>query len=175
MRGPPEVMSPWVEPALASVALIFVGIAQVRWQYAGGRVRAFRCRRTLGRSACDAKRARFRASQWWPPPTKVCATTLIVVEPQATPAELLSQNTILFAKVVDDLQLTFVYVAGDGDQHESEWIQHSRHVGYYPSRALESRREFKWIQHSDHTGDNSRNRDDEASSCRDARQNRDCR
>jgi hypothetical protein len=51
------------------------------------------------------------------------------VEAQAAPVELLSQNRILFAKIVDDLQLTLVHPAGGGDQHEPEWIQHSQHVG----------------------------------------------
>ena len=36
---------------------------------------------------------------------------------------MLSQNTIFFAKIVDDLQLTLVHPAGDGDQHEPKRIQ----------------------------------------------------
>jgi len=48
---------------------------------------------------------------------------------KAAPVELLSQNTIFFAKIVDDLQLRLVHPAGDRDQHEPEWIQHSRQVG----------------------------------------------
>jgi hypothetical protein len=43
---------------------------------------------------------------------------------QAAPAELLSQNTIFFAKIGDDPQLTLIHPAGNSDQHEPEWIQH---------------------------------------------------
>jgi hypothetical protein len=46
-----------------------------------------------------------------------------------TPAELLSQNTIFYAKMGDEPQLTLIHPAGDSDHHEPEWIQHSRHVG----------------------------------------------
>jgi hypothetical protein len=60
------------------------------------------------------------------------STPLVVVEAYAVPAELLSQNAIFFAKIVDDQQLTLVHPAGDGDQHEPKWIQHSRHVGLPP-------------------------------------------
>jgi hypothetical protein len=56
-------------------------------------------------------------------------TALVVVDPQPAPTELLSQNTIFFAKVVDDLQLTLVHPSGDGGQHKPEWIQYSPHVG----------------------------------------------
>lgn len=31
-----------------------------------------------------------------------------------------------------------VHPAGDGDQHEPEWIQHSRHVVYYPNHAVKN-------------------------------------
>jgi hypothetical protein len=52
---------------------------------------------------------------------------LVIVEPHPLPAELLAKNPVLLAKVIDDLQLVLVHPPGDGDQHEPEWIQDSRH------------------------------------------------
>ena len=40
---------------------------------------------------------------------------------------LLAEDTILFPKVVNNLQLALIHPPGEGDQHEPEWIQDSRH------------------------------------------------
>src|SRR5215467_10823913 len=50
---------------------------------------------------------------------------LIVIQAQSPAAELLSKNSILLAKVINDLQLVLVHPAGDGDQQESEWVKDS--------------------------------------------------
>ena len=55
------------------------------------------------------------------------ATALVVIESHSTPSELLAKNPVLLAKVIDDLQLVLVHPPADGDQHEAEWIQDSRH------------------------------------------------
>ena len=43
-------------------------------------------------------------------------------------AELLAKNPVLLAKIIDDLQLALVHPPGDGDHHEPERIQDSRHI-----------------------------------------------
>jgi hypothetical protein len=47
---------------------------------------------------------------------------LVIVEPQSSSAELLSQNAILLVKVVNDLQVALVHPPGDGNQHKPEGI-----------------------------------------------------
>jgi hypothetical protein len=56
---------------------------------------------------------------------RVCAPTFslspptagaIVVQPEPPIAELLAKNPILFAKVVNDVQLTLIHPSGDRDQ-----------------------------------------------------------
>jgi hypothetical protein len=61
---------------------------------------------------------------------------LVVVESQSTSAELLAENPVLLAKVMDDLQLALVPPAGDRDQHEPEWVQDSWHLVSLWSRAV---------------------------------------
>jgi hypothetical protein len=53
---------------------------------------------------------------------------LAVVEQQALFIELLSKNAVLFAQVVNHLQLALVNPPRDGDQHEPKRIQGSRHL-----------------------------------------------
>jgi hypothetical protein len=41
---------------------------------------------------------------------------LVIVQPQPPLTELFAQNTILFAKAVNDLQLALIHPTGNGDQ-----------------------------------------------------------
>src|SRR6059058_4115310 len=62
-------------------------------------------------------------------------------------------NAVLFAKVVNDLQLALVHPPGYGDQHEPERIQGSRHLVSSLSPTLiprgKNQRECKQIQFPD--------------------------
>src|SRR5262249_39352930 len=59
-------------------------------------------------------------------------TALVVAQTEPAPAQLLAEDAILLAKVIDDLQLLMIHPAGDGDQHESERIQRLRHrIAHY--------------------------------------------
>jgi hypothetical protein len=53
---------------------------------------------------------------------------LIIVQPQPPSPELLAQNTVLFAKVVNDLQLAVIHPPGNRDQNEPKWVQDSAHL-----------------------------------------------
>jgi len=48
---------------------------------------------------------------------------------------------ILFAEVINDLQLPLVHPAGDGNQQESEWVKHSLGLQSSLSRARNCARE----------------------------------
>jgi len=52
---------------------------------------------------------------------------LVIAQTEPTSAQLLAQDAVLFAKVVDDLQLVLIHPAGDGDQYEAEGIQRLQH------------------------------------------------
>src|SRR5215831_6578304 len=54
------------------------------------------------------------------------SAALVVIEAHSPVAELLSKNTILLAKIINDLQLALVHPAGDRDQQESEWVKDCR-------------------------------------------------
>lgn len=54
-------------------------------------------------------------------------TALVVVQTEAPTTELLAENPIFLAKVVNDLQLRLVHPSGNGDQHEPEGLQDRRH------------------------------------------------
>jgi hypothetical protein len=56
------------------------------------------------------------------------STALFIVQAQPSIAELFAKNPVLLAKVINYLYLLFVHPAGDGDQHEPEWIQDSWHL-----------------------------------------------
>ena len=43
---------------------------------------------------------------------------LVVIEPHPLPAELLAQNPVLLAQVINDLQLVLVHPPGNGDQQK---------------------------------------------------------
>jgi hypothetical protein len=77
-------------------------------------------------------------------------------EPHSPSVELLANNPVLLARVIDDLQLTSVHPPADGDQHEPEWTQDSRHLVSSFSRTLKTaemnQRHFKQIPFPDHTG-----------------------
>src|SRR5215467_7974950 len=51
------------------------------------------------------------------------STALIVVKPKPTWAELLAQNPVLLAQVIDDLVFPLVHPSGHGDQHETKRIR----------------------------------------------------
>jgi hypothetical protein len=53
------------------------------------------------------------------------SAAVFVIEAHSPAAELLSKNTILLAKVINDVQLALVHPAGDSDQKESEWVKGS--------------------------------------------------
>jgi hypothetical protein len=84
------------------------------------------------------------------------STALVVIEPQSAPTQLLAKNPVLLAEVIQALPLALVHPPGDGDQHEPERIQDSRHLVRSLSRAsvhaVNNQREFMPIRFSDHTG-----------------------
>jgi hypothetical protein len=51
------------------------------------------------------------------------STALIVVKPQPTFAQLLAQNPVLLAQVIDDLVFPLVHPSGHGDQYEMKRIR----------------------------------------------------
>jgi hypothetical protein len=54
---------------------------------------------------------------------------LVVSETQTFPAQLFSQDPILFPKVVDEEELAAVHQAGQCDQNEPERVQEEGHSG----------------------------------------------
>src|SRR5215472_12761631 len=64
---------------------------------------------------------------------------LIVIEAHSPATELFSQHPVLLAKIFNDLQLAVVHPPGDGDQHKSEWVEHSLRI-QNPLSRLRSRR-----------------------------------
>jgi hypothetical protein len=50
---------------------------------------------------------------------------LIVIEAQSPSTELLAQNPVFLAKVVNDLQLALIHPSGNGDHHKPEWVENS--------------------------------------------------
>ncbi len=70
----------------------------------------------LGRNDCGDVRQEF------PPKTfrfRRQSPALIVVEPNASPSELLAKNAVFLTKVFDYQQLTLVHPAGDSNHDES--------------------------------------------------------
>ena len=51
------------------------------------------------------------------------AASLIVVEPESSVFELLTQDAVLLLQVVDDLVLVAVHPAGNGEEEEVEWVR----------------------------------------------------
>jgi hypothetical protein len=49
-------------------------------------------------------------------------TALVIVETQSPAAELFAKNTVLFAQILDHLQLVLVHPPGHGNEHEPERI-----------------------------------------------------
>ena len=69
--------------------------------------------------------------------------------------ELLAENPVLLAKVINDLQLVLVHPPGDRDQHEPERIQNSWHLVSSLSRAFvagDKPARIQEIQFPDHSG-----------------------
>src|SRR5215471_17703617 len=80
--------------------------------------------------------------------------TLIVIEAHSPATELFSKHPILLAKMFNDLQLAVVHPPGDGDPHESEWIQDSRHLlDHYrgPRDCVTNQYHFNQIQFPGHS------------------------
>src|SRR5215467_702509 len=50
---------------------------------------------------------------------------LLVIEAHSLATELFSQHPILFAEILNDLQLAVVHPPGDSDHHKPEWVEHS--------------------------------------------------
>jgi len=78
----------------------------------------------------------------------------IVIEAHSPATELFSKHPILLAKIFHDRQLAVVHPPGDGDLHQSEWVEHSRIQTHYRDRraAVAKHRIFMQIEFSDHTG-----------------------
>ena len=49
----------------------------------------------------------------------------MVSETQSPIAELLAPNSVLFAQVVNDLQLALIHPAANGDRQKAEWVENS--------------------------------------------------
>ena len=56
------------------------------------------------------------------------APTLIVVEPEPPSPELFPQDLVLFAKVIDHLNVPLVHPAGQGHQDESKRVDELEHA-----------------------------------------------
>jgi len=54
--------------------------------------------------------------------------TLVIVEQQSPPAELLQQGLDLSVLELDDLLLTLVYEAADTGQQNVPWLEDGRHA-----------------------------------------------
>ena len=83
------------------------------------------------------------------------STALIVVKPKPTWAELLAQNPVLLAQVIDDLVFPLVHPSGHSDQYETKRIQYSQHSRLLMIASLAlapNYRQFKQFQFSVHTG-----------------------
>jgi len=55
-------------------------------------------------------------------------SALVIVKPKPLFTDLLEENPVLLAEVVNRQQLALVHPAGDHDQHESEWFKDSLHA-----------------------------------------------
>jgi hypothetical protein len=55
------------------------------------------------------------------------SAALVIVEPQSLWAQLFAQHSVLFSKVVDELQLLLVHPARHCDQQKPERVQGFRH------------------------------------------------
>src|SRR5438270_4173597 len=56
------------------------------------------------------------------------STSLIVVESHSSVSELLAQNPVFLAQVLDRLQLALSHPASQGNHHELDWIKNFRHL-----------------------------------------------
>jgi hypothetical protein len=54
-------------------------------------------------------------------------TASFVCQQQPPIAELFPKNAILFAQIIDGLQMTLVHPAGQRGQQEADWVQKLRH------------------------------------------------
>ena len=79
-----------------------------------------RCRRHQSNDFCQKFTAYLLAANGKPP-------TLVIGEPQTPFPELLAQDTVLLAQVVDDLSLSLIHPSGYGNHDEVKGIQASVH------------------------------------------------
>src|SRR5262249_30862176 len=56
-------------------------------------------------------------------------TALVVGEAQTPGSDLLTQDTVLFVNIVDDVALLLVKPGGERDQDKPEWMGQRRHGG----------------------------------------------
>jgi hypothetical protein len=49
----------------------------------------------------------------------------MVIKARLPIAELLAENPVLFAKVINNLQLALIHPTGNGDQQKAEWVEYS--------------------------------------------------
>src|SRR5215472_14171387 len=85
----------------------------------------------------------------------------IVIEAHSLATELFRKHPVLLAKIFNGLLLAVVHPPGDGDQHKSEWVEHSLLVPalYRERRAwVANDRMFIQIQFSDIRHQGSANR-----------------
>jgi hypothetical protein len=53
---------------------------------------------------------------------------LVIIEPQPSTAELFAKDAVLFAQVLDHVQLAVIHPSGKRDQEKTERIEGCRHV-----------------------------------------------
>ena len=83
------------------------------------------------------------------------STSLVVVESHSSVSELLAQNPILLAQILECLQLALIHPASQGNYHELDRIKNSRHLVRslsQPSSRRHNLRRFTQIEFSDQTG-----------------------
>src|SRR5206468_4739318 len=56
------------------------------------------------------------------------STSLVVVESHASVSELLPQDPVLLAQILDHLHLTLIHPTSQRTHHELDWIKNSRHL-----------------------------------------------
>ena len=83
------------------------------------------------------------------------SASLVVGEPPAPLAELLTQHPVLLAQVFDHLKLALIHPSGNSDQDKLKWIQNGRHLVTSVSAPYQIRDQnciFNKIQFPVHTG-----------------------
>jgi hypothetical protein len=55
-------------------------------------------------------------------------TALVIIESHSATADLLSKNSILLQKLLDDLPLMVVHPSSNGNNHKLKWVQNGAHT-----------------------------------------------